>query len=405
MGTQDPHQSMKQVVEELVKVYKSSDTVSKKLLLIDDHEADAVIIYNTLLRAPMEGGFEIHHAMDFKSGMEALGAESYDLVLLDFFLPDQLGLDGIEVIREEHPDVAIILLTGLKDDATTKAALKKGAQDFLFKDDINSTILKKAIDYAIERQRSKVELENQSYKYRYIFENSLDAIYISSVGERNLTDFNKAMLKLLGYTKEELMELNMSEIYDDKNEIDRFIKEMEEKGRVKDFKTVLVGKIGQKFHCLINSTVRKDKAGNIIGYQGIIRDITDQVKSREALEGLNKVLEKKVNSRTEKLNEQKVLLESQNEELKSAVNAWEKARLGRKTITIVFIIAIILFVLAEGFLEPRIDRWALEAYGGDISFWVGLGIKAVLLVLLKPIEFIVEATLRKQDIKQKMSRA
>lgn len=395
---------MKQVVEDLVKVFKSSDDVKRRILLIDDHEADAVIIYNTLLRAPVTSGFEIHHVTDFKSGMEAMSMASYDLVLLDFFLPDQLGLDGIEVIRSEYPDVAIILLTGLKDEDTTKAALKKGAQDFLFKDEINSTVLQKAIDYAIERQQSQVKFENETYKYQYVFENSLDAIYISTVGEKNLTDFNKAMLNLLGYSKDELMDLDMSEIYDDKSEIERFIQEMEEKGSVKNFKTVLIGKIGVRFHCLINSTVRKNKSGKIIGYQGIIRDITDQVKSREALEGLNKVLEKKVTSRTQKLNEQKLLLEAQNDDLKNAVRSWEKAKLGRKTITIVFIIAIVLFVLAEGFLEPKIDAWAKLRYGGGTSFWVGLGIKAVLLVLLKPIELLVEAYLRKKDINNKMSR-
>ncbi len=394
-----------QVVDELVSIYKPASKVSRKVLLIDDHEADALLIYHQLLRAPGGDTIELHHASDFRAGVKALEAEEYDIVLLDFFLPDQIGIEGIEIIRESFPEVGIILLTGLNDEETTLTALKKGAQDFLFKDELTGSVLKKAIDYAIERHRNELELETQSYKYKYIFENSIDAIYISTKGKKNMTDFNEAMINLLGYSKEELLDLDMRELYEDKSEIERFRNEMHSKGRVKDFKTVLVGRVGRKIHCLINSTERRDKKGNVIGYQGIIRDITEQVKSREALEGLNKMLEQKVERRTKELKTQKTLLESQNKELKNAITAWEQAKIGRKAITIVFIIAIVLFVLAEGFLEPMIDRWALLEYGKDSSFWVGLAIKGVLLLLLKPIEILVEATLRNREIKHKMVQA
>src|SRR5207249_9372693 len=82
----------------------------------------------------------------------------FDLVLLDFVLPDSMGLDTFTSMLAQAPHSPIIILSGLDDEALAIEALRLGAQDYLVKGEVDSNLLVRSIRYAIERKR--VENEN-----------------------------------------------------------------------------------------------------------------------------------------------------------------------------------------------------------------------------------------------------
>ena len=131
-----------------------------------------------------------------------------------------------------------------------------------------------------ERKRAEGALRESEERYRALFERSTDAIYITT-REGKFVDLNQYGLDLFGYTREELAELNARQLFVDPADQSRFQQEIEQKGFVRDYEVQLRKKDGTKLDCRLASTVRRANDGNILGYQGIIHDLTE----RKRLEG------------------------------------------------------------------------------------------------------------------------
>jgi PAS domain S-box-containing protein len=131
---------------------------------------------------------------------------------------------------------------------------------------------------AEERKRAEEILRDREEKYRTLFEESRDTIYITTP-EGKFIDINQVGLEFFGYTKEELMNLNAKEIYVDPDDRLRFRQKIEREGFVRDYETKFRKKDGTEMDCLLTSTLRQAIDGSILGYQGIIRDITGRRRS------------------------------------------------------------------------------------------------------------------------------
>ncbi|HEX6307870.1 MAG TPA: EAL domain-containing protein [Longimicrobiales bacterium] len=125
-------------------------------------------------------------------------------------------------------------------------------------------------------------LRESEERYRTLFEESRDAIYITRRDGRFI-DVNPAALELFGYTRDELMRVNARELYLDARARDAFSKVVEEHGSVRDYEVTLRRSDGERLDCLLSSMVRRAPDGAIIGYQGIIRDITDRKRAERRL--------------------------------------------------------------------------------------------------------------------------
>jgi len=93
-----------------------------------------------------------------------LDAGDADLILLDLSLPDSAGLESFHRLRAQAPDVPIIILTGENDVAVAREALRKGAQDYLIKGQLEGNLLLHAVHYAAERHALHQELEELSLR-------------------------------------------------------------------------------------------------------------------------------------------------------------------------------------------------------------------------------------------------
>ncbi len=132
-------------------------------------------------------------------------------------------------------------------------------------------------------KQSRKALKETETKYRTIFENSKDMVFITTVDGR-FTEVNQAGIEMLGYSdKNELMKMNISDTYLDPKIRQIFQKEICREGFVKDFEIKLKKKDRTTIDCLITATIRKDKEGHAIGYEGIIKNISDRKKTEEEL--------------------------------------------------------------------------------------------------------------------------
>lgn len=132
---------------------------------------------------------------------------------------------------------------------------------------------------SIEARRKIVQSEK---KYRSLFESSRDPVYITSRSGRFL-DVNPAAIKLFGYSRKKMLEMDVRDIYVNPKDRKKFQKDIEEKGFLVDYPLLFKKKSGENMQCLLTSSVRSDKSGKILGYQGIIRDMTRQKRMEDAL--------------------------------------------------------------------------------------------------------------------------
>ena len=118
--------------------------------------------------------------------------------------------------------------------------------------------------------------------YRDLFEESRDAVYVST-REGRILSINRAGVELFGYSSEEMIGMDIRSLYADPRDRERFQEEIEPTGAVKDYEVLLKRKDGAKLCCLLTSTVRRSEEGDILGYQGMMRDITAHKKAEQAL--------------------------------------------------------------------------------------------------------------------------
>ncbi|MFC1543214.1 ATP-binding protein [Candidatus Neomarinimicrobiota bacterium] len=155
-----------------------------KVLLVEDNPGDARLIREMLIEAGASR-IELACAVRLDEAFNRLSNEAFDVMLLDLNLPDSHGFDTFLQAYEQAPEVPIIMLTGLDDEALGVRAVHAGAQDYLVKGNVDSSSLVRTIRYTRERQRILAELKQTSHdlevsraSFHSIVEKSADGILV-----------------------------------------------------------------------------------------------------------------------------------------------------------------------------------------------------------------------------------
>jgi signal transduction histidine kinase len=129
-----------------------------QILLVEDNAGDARLL-REMFSKEKPGSFELTHLLRLGEAVTHLAKGGMDIVLLDMGLPDGHGLDTVRRAHAAAPDVPVIVLTGLDDEALAAEAMKAGAQDYLIKGQIENRALPRALRHAIERHRMQTETD------------------------------------------------------------------------------------------------------------------------------------------------------------------------------------------------------------------------------------------------------
>ncbi|MBN1882314.1 MAG: PAS domain S-box protein [Deltaproteobacteria bacterium] len=125
-------------------------------------------------------------------------------------------------------------------------------------------------------------LKESEQKLRTLFLNSLDAIFIAD-GQGWFLDFNTSAVRLFGYDEIELATMRLEQLFFNPEDWKRFIEVIRNDGSVTDYEVVLKKKDGSMVMCVGTVSTVLDGEGDVTGYEGIIRDITDKKRLEEQL--------------------------------------------------------------------------------------------------------------------------
>jgi DNA-binding NtrC family response regulator len=140
----------------------------QRILIIDDEAAIRESL-ETLLSIE---GYTVEIAGDGEEGLDRIGQNSYDLVLLDLALPGKNGLEVLQLIRERQPALPVIMITAYGKVDNVVDAIRTGAQNFVQKPWDNEKLLAD-IRSAIGRYHAEEENIHlkRAFKQRYNFSN------------------------------------------------------------------------------------------------------------------------------------------------------------------------------------------------------------------------------------------
>lgn len=302
------------------------------LLLVENSESDAIGIAE-LLNKSDRYEYDITHLNSIEETYQHLSTQATDIILVNLSLYDSYGIHTFDELFNHFPDTPFIILTEIDDHLIGINAVKKGAQDYLIKEEITGYVLNRSISYSMQRKRAEKELRKSEERYRELFTRSKDAIYISTI-EGDFININPSGLALFGYTIEDLDTLKVKDLYIKDSDRETLKKELATKKEISDYEVTLIKKDGEtKVNCLLSSMVIYNEKREITGYQGIIKDISYRKKAEQELlqtladldqankelSYLNETLEEKVEKRTLQLTHEMKLVESQHKEIKESI--------------------------------------------------------------------------------------
>jgi two-component system, cell cycle response regulator len=123
-----------------------------KVLIIEDNPGDARLIQETI-KDIQRFSCRVVWAQRLQEAFTQLMGNIFDIILLDLSLPDSQGLSTFTTLHDQITTVPIVILTGLNDEHMALETVQAGAQDYILKEHLNSSMLQRIISYAIERQR------------------------------------------------------------------------------------------------------------------------------------------------------------------------------------------------------------------------------------------------------------
>jgi two-component system, cell cycle sensor histidine kinase and response regulator CckA len=177
-----------------------------KILIVDDEP----LLCQSLKILLSDKAREINTCFSGQEAVSCLQEKEYDLVLLDWRMPEMDGFQLLDYLKAHHEDTLAIMMTGHASIDSAIEALKRGAHDYLGKPFEHEELLKR-VENALNQKRLKKEkniisaqLEFSEERYRYLVDYSPDIVFTLD-GEGKFVFVNDTVRKLFGFNEKELI--------------------------------------------------------------------------------------------------------------------------------------------------------------------------------------------------------
>jgi PAS domain S-box-containing protein len=180
-----------------------SPDVIRVLHLDDDPE---IVRLTELFLGEEHDDFDVLTETNPITAIDQIHSEDVDCIVTDFDMPEMDGLEFLEIIRQDHPDLPCILFTAKGSEEIASEAISSGVTDYLLKRTTRDqyAVLANRIQNAVAQYRAEREVERRSKWYSQVLEHSSD--YVMIVDEMGKVSYiSPAVERVMGYSQEELI--------------------------------------------------------------------------------------------------------------------------------------------------------------------------------------------------------
>ena len=196
---------------DLPRLAASASSLPLRALLLEDNPRDAELCLLELRNA----GFELRaDAVDSQEAFEGkLRTQSYDVILSDYRVPGWNGADAFRLVQRSGKDIPFILVTATLGEEAAVELIKEGVTDYILKDRLARlpTAVRRALEEQAAREarkRTEEALRRSEARARRLVDSNIIGIGIGDLSGK-LIDANGAFLKILGYTSEEVLSVEV----------------------------------------------------------------------------------------------------------------------------------------------------------------------------------------------------
>lgn len=250
-----------------------------RIVIVDDDEDD-FILTSDYINSIKESAYHIDWCKNYAEGIRRMKENNYDLFFVDYRLGVKSGVDFLREASQNNFEAPIVLLTGKGNYSVDLLAMENGAVDYLVKTELSVEKMERSIRYALGRAATMQALRAGERKYRAIFERSKDVVFVADA-QLNFIDVNNAVQNLLGYSREQILSMNLCDIIGQSQQRKYLLQSLQNKHEVNDWEVELDTLDGEKKSCTLTVAHEDDVNGNSY-VQGIMHDITTLKKMEKA---------------------------------------------------------------------------------------------------------------------------
>lgn len=297
-----------------------------KALVIEDDPEMA-----NLLKRIISNKFsmQVELAFDCATARRKLADADYDMITLDYRLPDGAGLDLLDEITEggrRHPPV--IMVTGHGDEETAARSFRSRASGYVVKDARLPEMLVDAVQKALAEISLK-RIEEELLEEKVFIEDALNGLpdmFAVVDMEGKFFRWNEKVSEVTGYTNAEISRMNIIELFseEDREKVLEGMKRLREEGLTVD-EFVLETKSGERRVYELSGRLLRNFDGIPMGYSGIGRDVTDRVEAGLELSRRHDELRRDLDDLAGRLEETEGKLEEAGRRLEAEARRRERA--------------------------------------------------------------------------------
>lgn len=246
-----------------------------RIAVVDDDEDDYFIINDYI--SEIEGKkMVVDWYRDYATALRKIEEKAYHLYFIDYRLGSQSGLELLQEAWRLGCDEPIVLLTGKGNKSIDIMAMENGATDYLVKSELTTEKLERCIRYSLDRATFLKELKARENKYRNLFENSKDAVFIAN-RQLLFQEFNHTASQLLGLTINDRQQ-HLYDYLKDGGQVKQITRSLEAGKNIKDLEIRLYPPGQETKVCLLSLSFQENAEDELLVH-GIIHDITNIKKA------------------------------------------------------------------------------------------------------------------------------
>jgi len=232
--------------------------------------------------------FDVEVAYDCATARRRFLEQDFDIITLDYRLPDGAGLDLLDEITEgglDHPPV--IMVTGHGDEETAARSFRSRASGYVVKDAKLPEMLVDAVEKAIAEISLK-RIEKELLEEKVFIEDALNGLpdlFAVLDTEGKFFRWNEKLSEVTGYTNSELSRMNVVDIFheEERGRLREGMRRLRDVGYAVD-EVVLETRDGEQRRYELAGRLLRNYDGIPVGFSGIGRDVTERVEELEELE-------------------------------------------------------------------------------------------------------------------------
>jgi two-component system, cell cycle sensor histidine kinase and response regulator CckA len=253
----------------------SAEPAVCSILIVDDDLAHAEMVQEYLRLS----GFEaLESALSLEEMWACLDQRNYDVVLLDYLLPDGNGLEALAEINQRGYMMPVVMVTGQGDERVAAQAIQRGASDYLVKTGdylVTLPALIRKTRHAFELQES-VRRSIEQIRYQALLLSSVrDAVVVWDV-EGRITYWNPAAEALYGWSASERLGQQVQSVYLSVFSPPLVLPPLDEPGSTHVERQVETTARGSIWVSSLVTPLSDASGTQLIGYMDVAHDITDR---------------------------------------------------------------------------------------------------------------------------------